>query len=47
MFIKENSPTSFVVEQKLQTMPGARTMVTRHKDESHTDHGVRVRAAAG
>jgi hypothetical protein len=27
VFIKENSPTSFVVEQRLQTMPGARTMV--------------------
>jgi hypothetical protein len=27
VFIKENSPTSFVVEQKLQTMLGARTMV--------------------
>jgi hypothetical protein len=27
LFIKENSPTSFEVEQKLQTMPGARTMV--------------------
>src|SRR5580704_11566655 len=27
VFIKENSPTSFVVEQKLQTMPGARNMV--------------------
>lgn len=26
MFIKENSPTSFVVEQTLQTRPGARTM---------------------
>ncbi len=25
-FIKENSPTNFVVEQKLETMPGARTM---------------------
>ena len=27
VFIKENSPTSFVVEQRLQTMLGARTMV--------------------
>ena len=27
MFIKENSPTSFAIEQTLQTMPGARTMV--------------------
>jgi hypothetical protein len=27
VFIKENSPTSFEVEQRLQTMPGARTMV--------------------
>jgi hypothetical protein len=27
VFIKENSPTNFVVEQTLQTMPGARTMV--------------------
>ena len=26
MFIKENSPTSFAVEQTLQTMPGAKTM---------------------
>jgi hypothetical protein len=25
-FIKENSPTNFVVEQTLQTMPGAKTM---------------------
>ena len=25
-FIKENSPTSFAVEQTLQTMPGAKTM---------------------
>jgi len=27
VFIKENSPTSFTVEQRLQTMVGARTMV--------------------
>jgi hypothetical protein len=27
VFIKENSPTSFVVEQRLQTMLGAKTMV--------------------
>jgi DNA-binding beta-propeller fold protein YncE len=27
VFIKENSPTNFVVEQRLQTMLGARTMV--------------------
>jgi hypothetical protein len=27
VFIKEKSPTSFEVEQRLQTMPGARTMV--------------------
>ena len=27
VFIKENSPTSFVVEQRLQTMLGARNMV--------------------
>jgi DNA-binding beta-propeller fold protein YncE len=27
VFIKENSPTSFEVEQRLSTMPGARTMV--------------------
>ena len=25
-FIKENSPTSFAVEQTLQTMPGAKTL---------------------
>ena len=33
-FIKENSPTSFVVEQTLQTLPGAKTLAldtkTRH-----------------
>jgi len=27
IFIKENSPTSFEVEQRLKTMPGARNMV--------------------
>jgi hypothetical protein len=27
IFVKENSPTSFEVEQRLPTMPGARTMV--------------------
>src|SRR5580704_6543949 len=34
VFIKENSPTSFVVEQRLQTMLGARTMVL----DTRTNH---------
>jgi hypothetical protein len=34
MFIKENSPTSFVVEQTLETRPGARTMAL----DTKTDH---------
>jgi DNA-binding beta-propeller fold protein YncE len=36
IFIKENSPTSFEVEQRLQTMPGARTMVL----DTKTNHVV-------
>jgi DNA-binding beta-propeller fold protein YncE len=38
LFIKEKSPTSFGVEQKLQTMPGARTMVL----DTKTNHVLTV-----
>jgi DNA-binding beta-propeller fold protein YncE len=36
VFIKESSPTSFAVEQRLKTMPGARTMVL----DTKTNHVV-------
>ena len=42
-FIKENSPTSFVVEQTLQTMPGAKTMVL----DTKTDHVLTMTAEYG
>ena len=33
--VKENSPTSFVVEQTLQTMPRAKTLTLDTEDEPH------------
>ena len=38
VFIKENNPTSFVVEQRLQTMLGARNMVL----DTKTNHVLTV-----
>ena len=41
--VKENSPTSFAVEQDLQTMTGAQDADAGYEDESHSDDGRRVR----
>jgi len=42
-FIKENSPTSFAVEQTLQTMPGAKTMAL----DTKTNHILTMTAEYG
>jgi hypothetical protein len=42
-FIKENSPTSFTVEQTLQTMPGAKTMAL----DTKTNHVLTMTAEYG
>lgn len=42
-FIRENSPTSFVVEQTLKTMPGAKTMVL----DTKTNHVFSMTAEFG
>src|ERR1700730_11011650 len=42
-FIKENSPTSFTVEQTLQTMPGAKTMAL----DTKTNHVLTMTADYG
>ena len=46
--VKENSPTSFEVEENLQTMNGARTLDARHQDRADIRHerGARPRPAA-
>ena len=45
--VKETSPTSFEVEQNLETMNGARTRDLRQQDGSRPDdeRGARPRAA--
>ena len=42
-FIKENSPTSFAVEQTLQTMPGAKTLAL----DTKTNHLLTMTAEFG
>src|SRR5207253_3484741 len=46
-FIRENSPTSFVVEQTLQTMLGAKTLALDLKTNHLLTMTGRVRAASG
>ena len=45
--IKENSPTSFAVEQTVPTMVGARDQHARQQDRPHHPDRRRVRTAHG